>query len=77
MFVQNFLATSANFVKSYFQIITTFSVVDNMKEQFYAQESKISRYYMKTQFLTCYFSTILMIFPLCKLLSINTWLDAI
>ena len=27
-----------------FQIITTFSVVDNMKEQFYAQQGKISRF---------------------------------
>lgn len=27
-----------------FQIITTFSVVDNMKEQFYAQQAKVSRY---------------------------------
>lgn len=27
-----------------FQIVTMFSVVDNMKEQFHAQESKVSRY---------------------------------
>ena len=27
-----------------FQIITTFSVVDNMKQQFYAQQGKISRF---------------------------------
>lgn len=35
-----------------FQIITTFSVVDNMKQQFYAQQGNISRFYIF--FLTYY-----------------------
>jgi len=29
---------------SFFQIITTFSVVDNIKQQFYAQQGRISRF---------------------------------
>jgi uncharacterized membrane protein len=32
------------FLFFFVQIITTFSVVDNMKEQFYAQQGKISRF---------------------------------
>lgn len=36
-----------------FQIITTFSVVDNMKEQFFAQQGKISRFHIVANF-TCF-----------------------